>query len=233
MSVRRLLLTTLAMASIGVLLATLTPDLATMARTLSSAQRTVDLDGPDALVLSGAGLLGWVVWAWGGLGLVLTAATALPGAAGALSGWLVGAVLPAGVRRTAALALGLGLGVATPLLSSAVGPLGTPASAAVSDDAPSGVPDWPTSTGSNERPGVPDWPASSPPAASPASHVVVPGDCLWDIALARLLTSSGGPPTDGEVARSVADWWTANRTVIGADADLLLPGQVLEPPDGP
>ena len=86
MSVRRLVGTTLAMALIGVLLAALAPDPATIGSALTHAQRTADVDGPDALVLAGAGLLGWGVWAWGSLGLMLTAASALPGAAGVVSG---------------------------------------------------------------------------------------------------------------------------------------------------
>jgi hypothetical protein len=72
---------------------------------------------------------------------------------------------------------------------------------------------------------VPDW-----PAAVDDAHVVLRGECLWDIAAADLVRRSGAPPTDGEVAAAVDAWWHANADVIGPDPDLLLPGQVLRPP---
>jgi hypothetical protein len=55
-------------------------------------------------------------------------------------------------------------------------------------------------------------------------------DCLWHIAASHLLARSGVPPTDGEIARAVHAWWTANADVIGPDPDHLLPGQMLRPP---
>ena len=75
-----------------------------MAGTLAAAQRTADTAGPDVLVLSAAGLLAWAVWAWGAVGLALTAATALPGLLGGAARLLLQVVLPAGARRSAALA---------------------------------------------------------------------------------------------------------------------------------
>ena len=101
-----------------------------LAATLASAQRTVDTAGPDVLVISAAGLLAWAVWAWGALGLALTAASALPGMLGGTARLALHVVLPAGARRGAALALGLGLGVAGPLLGTAALLTPTPASAA-------------------------------------------------------------------------------------------------------
>jgi nucleoid-associated protein YgaU len=83
------------------------------------------------------------------------------------------------------------------------------------------VPDWPT-----EEAAVPDWPVESPAP----SHVVVRGDCLWDIADARLAAAEPAP-TDGAIAAAVQTWWSANSEVIGPDPDLILPGQVLRPPD--
>jgi nucleoid-associated protein YgaU len=84
--------------------------------------------------------------------------------------------------------------------------------------------DWPASTGTGV---VPDWPGRT----DPADHVVLRGDCLWDIAgdwLAR--QHPGTPPPDSETAQAVRAWWQANADVIGPDPDLLLPGQVLRPP---
>ena len=239
MSVRRLATTTAVMALVGVLLSTLTPSFAEMAASLASAQRTADTVGPDALVLSAAGLLAWTVWAWGAIGLTLTAGTALPGLLGSAADLALHVVLPSGARRAAALTLGLGLGVAGPLLGTGVQLVVAPASAA----APSGVPvpDWPGIGGpSRSASAVPDWPVPSTAAASspvpdwPAdSHVVLRGDCLWQIAADRLLEHLGRAPTDREVARDVRAWWAANADVIGPDPDVLLPGQVLRPPDRP
>jgi nucleoid-associated protein YgaU len=225
MSTRRLALTAAAMTAIAVLLDALTPDLRAMADQLASVQQTADALGPDAVVIAAAGLLAWAVWAWGAVGLGLTAAAALPGMAGTAARVLVRVVLPAGARRGAALALGLGLGVAGPLLATAPLLVINPAAAASGD----AVPDWPTSAGTPSAP-VPDWPAPLPAAAD---HVVVRGDCLWDIAAARGRDQTGLAPTNREIADAVAAWWGANRDVIGPDPDLLIPGQVLRPPDPP
>jgi hypothetical protein len=238
MSTRRLGTTTAVMALIGVLLSALTPSFAEMAAALASAQRTADTVGPDALVLSAGGLLAWLVWAWGAVGLALTAATALPGMFGSVADLALRVVLPAGARRAAALTLGLGLGVAGPLVGTAVQLVVMPASAAspvapVPDwpglaapaSAPAAVPDWPIPSSAGGSGPVPDWPADA--------HVVLRGDCLWDIARDRLLEHLGRAPTDREVAEEVRGWWAANADVIGPDADVLLPGQVLRPPDRP
>ncbi|HZB19411.1 MAG TPA: hypothetical protein VE463_06190 [Blastococcus sp.] len=238
MSARRLVLTVAAMGLIAALLATVTPSFIEMADALAAAQRTVDTAGPDALVVAAAGLLAWLVWAWGCLGLVLTAASALPGLIGGLARLGVQVVLPAGARRGAAVLLGLGLGVVAPLAGIATTALSVPAAAA----APAGgVPDWPAGPAATATPapsspasdgaGVPDWP--DVPAPADGSHVVVRGDCLWHIAEARLLERPGTPMADGDIARAVHAWWAANADVIGPDPDRLLPGQVLRPPDAP
>jgi hypothetical protein len=236
MSVLRLAVTAVVMALIAAALAALTPAIPDMTGTLASAQRTADAAGPDVLVISAAGLLAWAVWGWGALGLALTAATAIPGVLGGGARLLLHVVLPAGARRSAALVLGVGFGVVGPLLGTAAGlPVLPSASAA---PAGSAVPDWPAAT---TTPAVPDWPAR-PTAAVPdwpagsdvtGAHVVVRGDCLWHIAAGRLLDQLGRPASNGEVATAVQAWWTANADVIGPDPDLLLPGQVLRPPESP
>jgi nucleoid-associated protein YgaU len=250
MSVRRLMLTGAAMGLVAVLLGAVTPPLPEMADALAAAQRTVDTAGPDALVVPAAGALAWLVWAWGCLGLALTAASAVPGLLGGIARQVSQLVLPAGARRGAAVLLGLGLGVAAPLAGVATTVLAVPASAA----APvGGVPDWPAEpspadpapvpaaepdatvpapvAAAADGATVPDWPDISAPADG--SHVVVRGDCLWHIAEAHLLGQPGPPPTEAAIARAVDAWWSANAAVIGADPDLLLPGQVLRPPGGP
>lgn len=246
MSVRRLALTAAVLAMAGVLLGRLTPGFSAMAGALAHAQHTADTRGADVLVTSAAGLLAWAVWAWGAAGLALTALSALPGAAGAVARMLLHAVLPAGARRSAALFLGLGLAVSGPVAGATVVLVPAVAVAAVpGDDAgspTSAVPDWPAATRASGP--VPDWPApahtGSPPAAgSPlgatpgGAHVVLRGDCLWDIAATWLQDSTVREPADGDVASAAHAWWTANRAVIGADPDLLLPGQVLVPPGPP
>jgi hypothetical protein len=54
------------------------------------------------------------------------------------------------------------------------------------------------------------------------------GDSLWSIVARHL----GPEASDLEVARAWPAWYAANRAVIGADPDLLVPGQLLRPPAG-
>lgn len=237
MSVRRLALTATAMALTGALLGWLTPPLVVMTDALAHAQRTADTDGAELLVTSATGLLAWVVWGWGVAGLGLTALSVLPGVVGSACRLLLQLLLPAGARRAAAVLLGLGLAVTGPAVVTTVAAFPTVASAAVPGfPSLAAVPDWPAAVPADGP--VPDWPASAAadsPAAQVAagSRVVLRGDCLWDIAAARLRQSAPAEPTDGEIAAAVHAWWAANDTVIGPDPDLLLPGQVLVPPDPP
>lgn len=216
MSIRRLLATAAVMTAIAVGLAALTPSLSAMTHAVGTAQRTADTQGPDALITAAAGLLAWAAWAWGALGLALTAASSLPGLAGAAAGLALQVALPAGARRGAAVLLGVGLGIAAPLAAAALPALAPAASAA---SPPVDVPDWPAGT----EAGTAGLPAAG-------QRVVVPGDCLWRIAADSLLGGLGRLPTDGEVAGAVQAWWQANTDVIGLDPDLLLPGQVLRAP---
>ena len=234
MSIRRLLATVAVMAAIAVVLMALTPPPATMARALIAPQRTADVQGSDALISSATGVLAWAVWAWGALGLALTAASALPGAVGAVARAALRVALPAGARRGTALVLGIGLGFTAPL----AGPLlpGSTAVASAADSTAGGAPDWPTQSpeASPDAVPVPDWPAGPGTAAGAApagDRIVVRGDCLWHIAADSLLGQLGRLPSDAEVAVAVAAWWRANADVIGPDPDLLIPGQRLRAPD--
>lgn len=218
MSGFRLLVTSAAMAVVAGVLHALAPDPATAVDTLRSAQQVATTTGPDTVVLAAVGLAAWLAWAWGVLGLLLTAATALPGAAGVAAHMATRVVLPAGVRSSAAVALGIGLVVATPVLA--------PAAAASTVTAAAPVRDWPVSTDRDE-PFVPDWPVAP---SRPEPHVVVRGDCLWQIAAERLRQAGDRSPTDGDVATAVESWWQENRAVIGSDPDLIHPGQVLQAP---
>ncbi|MGW6267253.1 LysM peptidoglycan-binding domain-containing protein [Cellulosimicrobium funkei] len=63
------------------------------------------------------------------------------------------------------------------------------------------------------------------PEAAP-EVVVVRGDSLWSIAARHLPAGS----TDGQVAEAVERWHATNAHVVGADPDLVRPGQVLVAP---
>nr|WP_306422862.1 LysM domain-containing protein [Paenarthrobacter aurescens] len=59
-----------------------------------------------------------------------------------------------------------------------------------------------------------------------ASVIVQTGDSLWSIAASRL-----GPfATDVDIALAWPQWYEANRSTIGSDPAVLLPGQVLRAP---
>lgn len=218
MSTRRVVVAGAVLGLLGAVLAGLSPAPAELVAVLSDPQAAADTAGADAVVAAACAALAWLVWSWGVLGLALTATSAIPGALGALADPVLRVLLPAGARRAAAVALGLGLGMGAPGLAGA--------SALSVSTAP--APDWPATAalaGGPTEP-APEWPQPAPPGG----HVVVRGDCLWDIASARLAAGAGRTPTDREVAAAVQAWWTANADVIGADPDVLLPGQVLRAP---
>ena len=169
-----------------------------MAGALATAQRTADTAGPDALVLAAAGLLAWAVWAWGALGLALTAATALPGCSVAARGCSCPSScppVPAGAPRSL---LGMGLGVAGPLLVPAVALPVLPAASAAPSVSRAGLarpaprPARPLPPTGRRPPRLPTrWCRTGLPATA---HVVVRGDCLWHIAAGRLLDQLGRTP---------------------------------------
>ncbi|MBT9255889.1 hypothetical protein KMZ32_10425 [Phycicoccus sp. MAQZ13P-2] len=196
----------------------------------------------DALVAAAAALavlgLGWLV-----LTLVLAALAGAPGAVGRGAARLAAAVTPRAARQLAALLLGAGVVTAgAGTASAASGGPGLPdpgwsATAVVGAPAVAGSTD-PASPGPAPDPGwTPDAPRVRPQpdvgvvsgrfSVTDADAVVVHrGDSLWTLAAHHL----GPGATDAEVARAWPRWYAANRAVIGADPDLLLPGQVLRVP---
>ncbi len=58
------------------------------------------------------------------------------------------------------------------------------------------------------------------------SYTVVRGDCLWDIAKAHLHAGA----TDSQIDAEWYRWYAANRSTVGTNPDLILPGQVFTPP---
>lgn len=55
---------------------------------------------------------------------------------------------------------------------------------------------------------------------------VLAGDSLWDIAAHAM----GPGASDVEIAMQWPRWYEANRAIIGQNPDVLLPGQILQPP---
>ncbi len=75
-----------------------------------------------------------------------------------------------------------------------------------------------------------DWPGPAVGSPVVASVVVVHrGDTLWAIAARHL----GGRPSTAQIDASWRTWYAANRSVIGDDPNLILPGQQLHPPAVP
>jgi len=80
--------------------------------------------------------------------------------------------------------------------------------------------------GTQPADGTPSAPAAPEPADT---YTVVPGDCLWTIAAHRL------PPTApaSDIDRAWRAIYVANRSVVGSNPNLILPGQVLVLPPLP
>ncbi len=207
----------------------------------SGAVAAVTASGPaafdDLLALVAAGVA-WAVLAWLVAGLLLCLAAEARRTDGRLNRVAV-AVTPLAVRRLAALLLGLGLVGAPLALAMPAQADRTVAAVALQSD-----PTEPVDVPALER-WTPDRPvapaATSGQPAEPlavlvtrphrgrvvSDHVVVRrGDTLWDIA-ARAL---GPDASVADVAASWPGWYAANRSTIGPDPDLILPGQRLRPP---
>ena len=148
----------------------------------------------------------WGAWATAGYlvaGFMTVAGLRLRNADGAIA-TAVAAVLPRCVRRAADLLVGSGL-AATVVVGAVPGAL--------------------ADGGHGSRPAISalDW---AHPVDRPGAVVVRPGDSLWRIAARSL----GRAPSAPAVATAWPEWWTANRTVVGPDPDLIVPGQRLRPP---
>lgn len=86
--------------------------------------------------------------------------------------------------------------------------------------------DWPVlparvGSGAPRNPVDIDWPNP------PAPVVVLAGDSLWSIAAHGLPAGAG----DAQIQKATRDWYAANVSVIGNDPNLILPGQILQPPN--
>jgi len=182
-------------------------------------------------------LVGVVLSLWVGLGMALSALSALPGALGQASTRLADRMAPAVVRKVVAFVLGTALTAAlVPGTAVAGSAHPTPRQAVVtSAQYAVGVlahvaGTIHTSEDGDAAPG-PSWspdrralPANS--AGGPHEIVVHRGDNLWSIAARHL----GPTATTTEISAEWHRWFAANRHVIGDDANLITPGQVLRPP---
>jgi nucleoid-associated protein YgaU len=163
----------------------------------------------DVALLRALAVLGLLVVARFALPVVLRAAGALPGATGRAAGRLGRALRPGLARRL----LALGLGLAAPGVPALAAHATTPVLA--HDRAAATAPAAPSATRATPTPVPTRW------------VTVAPGDTLWDLARRHLHHGA----TDAEIARAWPRWYRANRTTIGPDPNLLLPGMRLRVPE--
>jgi nucleoid-associated protein YgaU len=209
---------------------------------------------PGAVVALAAALSAWVVLTW--LAVVTSAAlaTAAVAGVGSRAHAVALALAPGTARRIVSAALGLAI-VGAPVAAALPADAGVAGVLAVADWsdharrqidlATAPVPDRPATSvpagWTPDRP-VPTHRRSAREEAAArlvtgpsraerrvADEVVVRrGDSLWDIAARHL----GPAASAADVAVEWPRWHQANRDVIGADPDLLIPGQRLVPPAG-
>ncbi len=201
----------------------------------------------DAAVVAATAGAGAVVAGWLALGALVSGACVLAGSTQRP------ALVPVPLHRCVALVLGVALAATLDPAWAPTGPgeAAAPVRTAVAEVAGAaasrtGAPDpgWrpvqaPTPSPrtvaepidpillSGSQPGTPSGELSGEPAGELTEPVTVHrGDTLWDLAARHL----GGRATDAEIAAEWPRWYAANREAIGADPDLLLPGQQLAPP---
>ena len=194
----------------------------------------------DLLALSAA-VAAWCVLGWLTVGLLLAVLAGMRGPASPLAR-LAAMVTPLALRRIAAVLLGASLAgapvaLALPAHAGMTRALVATAQPATPAQALAGAagldhwtPDRPTAPAAahpvRERPATLFVSAPRPERAATQEVVVRRGDTLWDIT-ARAL---GPGATAADIAAGWPRWHAANRSTIGADPDLIRPGQVLRPP---
>ncbi|MBO3101355.1 LysM peptidoglycan-binding domain-containing protein [Cellulomonas fengjieae] len=205
----------------------------------------------DAVTEVAVTTVGVLVAGWLACSAVVAAACLLLRAAGAR--WRTGERLvhryaPHVVRKALALTVGAGIGLGMATGASAA-PQPAPPAAVTVTAAPadlgwvvtdaSAVQDPPAPTAAATAaptapdaapPGLPlvaDVTRAEHPAPTTAGTVLVhPGDTLWAIAARHLPHDA----TEAQIATAWPRWYEANRDVVGADPDVLHPGQVLTVP---
>ncbi|MDM8083846.1 LysM peptidoglycan-binding domain-containing protein [Cellulomonas cellasea] len=215
---------------------------------------TVDLSTLriDQAVEIGIVGIGAALTAW--LTLSLLVATACAAARVLGGGWAAGERLvhrcaPALVRRTLVLAVGAGLGISlggvahaadadlgwAPTTTTSAGahveavPTTPPAPVAGVDTAPdatSGATAITVSASTQTPPAQPSPAPADVGEPTVAQVVVAPGDSLWKLAAEHL----GPEASTAEIAAAWPRWHEANAAAIGADPDVIHPGQTLDVP---
>jgi hypothetical protein len=213
---------------------------------ITAAGPAAPADGILLVVALGGGLMSL----WLGLGMALSALSALPGALGQACTGLAGRIAPSAVRKVVSFILGTTLTAAL-VPGTAIARTGQegprPAVVAAARHAVSGLGDaapdasfrfisGPMNDGDAAPP--PSWSNEQPPpielvsrGAAPANSladgiVVHRGDTLWSIATRHL----GPAATTADVEAEWHRWFAFNRDVIGDDANLIHAGQRLVPP---
>lgn len=205
----------------------LTPAPAEAAAALRHPQAAAEGVGLDALALAAAGAACWLAMLWLALALLMSAMAGRPGRCGRFAERVVQATVPVTARRLIALTLGLSVVTATggPPAMATIAPHHRPPTSTLDLD-------WPLA---GERAAAPPaQTARKPSSPAPADGrsdgiaavLVRPGDSLWTIARQHLPADAG----TARIAVAWPRWYAANRAVVGADPDLLLPGQRLVPP---
>ena len=201
----------------------------------------------DALITLVGAVLAWIVFGYLALGAVLALLAALPGAAGAAFDAMSERVTPRAYRRVAQLVLGLTV-VAGPAIGTAAQAAPNDVTTSITAVAGRVNLDRPGNPSNNagsrvdlDRPGAGAVDTKAPGSARPNAHdllvrpvrdradhsyTVVRGDCLWDIAKAHLPAGA----TDSQIDSEWHRWYAANRSTVGTNPDLILPGQVFTPP---
>ncbi len=188
----------------------------------------------DALCGAVAMVVAWVLSAWLTMGVLVAAGAALPGVLGDRLSRVATRLAPVPVRRAVALAIGMAV-VAPVATAQAIAPGPEPRYPVLDRVVVQPVPAAPAAPVVPAVPTPPQAPSAealSPPSAgiaAAATVVVQPGDSLWRIAAAAL-----GPDASAvEIADAWPRWYAANRATVGADPDLIRPGQRLQPPTAP
>jgi hypothetical protein len=234
---RRLTTSALVLADLAVLLE-LAPEPGALARDLRAPHAWLAEVGADAAASTLAGAALWCVAGWLALGLIAALAIELPGCVGRAANATARILLPGALYRVVAGAVGFGILLAPVAATADAGVVARtgagPAVASVTPTPPPTPPPAlpaPTWPGPPPAPGpalpAPTLPDGAQPAVRPAASVIVrPGDSLWRIAAVHL----GERASAARIAAAWPQWYAANRTLIGADPDLIAPGQHLQAP---
>jgi hypothetical protein len=196
-----------------------------------------------ALVGMGVTVFGAVVLAWWALSFCCAVAVELLIRRGSLkAARRIGAFAPTFMRRAACLTLGMNL-IAAPAAYAGTGDAQSYSASQqihAAEEASTLSPHWdpvealqvlePSWRPTTPAPGgsllVKETSENRPSAAAQEEVVVQPGDSLWTITARHL----GPHASEKMVAETWPRWYEANRDVIGANPELLQPGQILHPP---